>query len=164
MICGFLDKYDGKILVNNINLNNINKNKYREKISYVMQFPIFYNDSIMNNLLLVNEDKNKILTTAKKLNIYQEIIKKDKEWNTIIKKDNSNFSGGQIKRLDILRNTIKKFDLLILDEPTAGLDEINKEKVLRYIYNISKDKIIIIITHDDSEKKYCRLYDKNISM
>lgn len=78
MICGFLDKYDGKILVNNINLNNINKNKYREKISYVMQFPIFYNDSIMNNLLLVNEDKNKILTTAKKLNIYQEIIKKIK--------------------------------------------------------------------------------------
>lgn len=152
LICGFLDKYDGKILVNNINLNNINKNKYREKISYVMQFPVFYNDSIMNNLLLVNEDKNKILTTAKKLNIYQEIIKKDKEWNTIIKKDNSNFSGGQIKRLDILRNTIKKFDLLILDEPTVGLDEINKEKVLRYIYNISKDKIIIIITHDDSEK------------
>lgn len=72
-------------------------------------------------------------------------------YNKKIDSKNKNLSGGQYKMLDFIRNVNKDSSLLILDEPTAGMDRINKKILLDEIKKISINKIIIMSTHDEEE-------------
>lgn len=60
----------------------------------------------------------------------------------------NNFSGGEKKRLDILRSHFSHSPIIIYDEPTSSLDEITSKLVWDYIFNTNKNKTIICVTHD----------------
>ncbi|MDU5955831.1 MAG: ATP-binding cassette domain-containing protein, partial [Ruminococcus sp.] len=73
------------------------------------------------------------------------------KWDTLLNSGANNISGGQKKRLDIIRGIVKDTDVIIFDESTAYLD-IEKRKALFKVVNmIKKDKIIIFITHNLEE-------------
>ena len=63
-------------------------------------------------------------------------------------------SGGMKRRVSIVRALLYAGDILLLDEPTKGLDEQNKRLVIDYILTASKDKTVLWVTHDDEEAKY----------
>ena len=63
-------------------------------------------------------------------------------------------SGGQKQRIGIARALYRDKNILIFDEPTNHLDNINAENLLKILKQISKDKTIIIITHNIEHKKY----------
>lgn len=63
-------------------------------------------------------------------------------------------SGGMKRRIAILRALVVDSDVVILDEPTKGLDDVNKKIVLDYILEKTKDKILICVTHSLDEAKY----------
>ena len=60
----------------------------------------------------------------------------------------SKLSGGQRQIAWIIRTILKDNKLIILDEPTSSLDDINKIKIIKLINSLSKNKGVIIITHD----------------
>ena len=62
-------------------------------------------------------------------------------------------SGGQIQRILIARALYNKKEILIFDEPTNFLDEKNKTKILKSLKKIKKNKIIIILSHDNAVLK-----------
>lgn len=62
--------------------------------------------------------------------------------------DNS-VSGGEKKKLDILRTMLKKCDVMIFDEPTASLDSYSKNIFYNLLKKVAKDNIIIVISHDN---------------
>ena len=64
-------------------------------------------------------------------------------------------SGGQRQRISIARSLYHKKDFIIFDEPTSQLDIKNSKIILETIKNISKDKTIIIISHDKDMMRYC---------
>ena len=67
------------------------------------------------------------------------------------KKPVSEFSGGMKRRVAILRALLADFDLLIMDEPLKGLDDETKQQVIDLIKELTKEKTVIMTTHDDSE-------------
>ena len=67
------------------------------------------------------------------------------------KKPVSEYSGGMKRRVAILRALLANFDLLIMDEPLKGLDDETKETVIALIKELTKEKTVIMTTHDDSE-------------
>lgn len=140
ILSGNIDNYKGDIIIDGLNLKDINISSYRLKISYLMQFPSFYLDYFKNNLNHFSGDKY-----MKMFNVDAEI------YNKKIDSKNKNLSGGQYKMLDFIRNVNKDSSLLLLDEPTAGMDRINKKILLDEIKKISINKIIIMSTHDEEE-------------
>lgn len=65
----------------------------------------------------------------------------------------SEYSGGMKRRVAILRALLADFDLLIMDEPLKGLDDETKQQVIDLIKELTKEKTVIMTTHDDSEAK-----------
>ena len=70
-------------------------------------------------------------------------------------------SGGEIQRISFIRSIFYDSDILLLDEPTAALDQANERILFSYLQSIKKDKIIIVTTHKNQLIKY---FDKVINL
>ncbi len=78
--------------------------------------------------------------------------------NLQIRADGSNISGGQPNRLNLAQALIKDSPIMILDEPTAGVDATMSENIINYINSIKDKKTIIYITHNVNEVKNLEAY------
>ncbi|MDC5251962.1 ATP-binding cassette domain-containing protein [Acinetobacter baumannii] len=146
LITGLLNNYEGTIQVNNFELKEVNLNLFRKQTTYCSQDTIFFNDTIRNNLLYVQPDSSEIdlnnALTIVGLKDFTKIIDKN------IGERGSKISGGERQRLALARSFLKGSKFIILDEPTTGLDQENKENLIN-ILNILKEKfLILVITHD----------------
>lgn len=121
-----------------------------ELISLVPQNNLFYTDTVYNNIVFDNEVAiEKVIEICKLCYIYDDIMSMNNGFDTILSKGINNFSGGQLKRLSLARSLVQNKEILLLDEPTAGLDTENSKLVLSTLMKISKNKIVIVITHDN---------------
>ena len=73
-------------------------------------------------------------------------------YSTIINENFSNFSSGEIQKLMIIRELIRDRDVLILDEAANSLDKQSKVNFCNLLKSIKQQKIIIIVSHDDTFK------------
>ena len=71
--------------------------------------------------------------------------------------DGMKISGGQRQIVWLIRALLRDAKILILDEPTASLDKENKQNLFKTISKISKNKTVIIITHDDIDGNYKKI-------
>jgi ABC-type multidrug transport system fused ATPase/permease subunit len=136
--------YQGK------NYNDVNVKYVRKHLGYVPQQPTLFNRSIIDNILYGNNThtKNDVIEYLKSLGIHDEFQKLDKGYDTIIGKNGSKLSGGQRQLVWCLRVLLKNPDVIILDEPTASVDEKTKNILYRLLNDIMKDKTTIMISHD----------------
>ena len=74
---------------------------------------------------------------------------------------NKKYVGGEKQRIGFIRSILRDPDLILLDEPTSSLDNKNEKKIFEYLLKIKNDKIIIVSTHKESQKKY---FDKIINL
>ncbi|MCD4668373.1 MAG: ATP-binding cassette domain-containing protein, partial [Sulfurimonas sp.] len=131
----------GHILLNQVNLDNYNRNYYRDKIGYVSQESVIFEGTIKENIIF-----------DKKFNkdYYQDLIMHltiDKIDIKTLSMGGTNISGGQRQLIALARELYKNPYLLILDEFTSALDSVTEKIVMSYIHKLKKDKIIIIIAH-----------------
>ena len=156
-----MDKdYEGEIIINNKNIlkfSDIEKDKYHLNIGYIFQNPYLFNKlSVIENVKYVSLIKGKKLGIDDVLKKVDLLKYKNKKVNTL--------SGGQKQRVNIASNLISKPFMLLCDEPTGSLDSMNSEKVMEVLKEISKDILVIVVSHDlDLLKKYSDdiLYLKN---
>ncbi|MFR2767521.1 MAG: ATP-binding cassette domain-containing protein [Thomasclavelia sp.] len=129
----------------------------RNNISYTPQEDIVINDSIISNIMF-DQNTNLKLEELKKLFSRFSFerfnnVKIDELWNTMINEHGSNYSGGEIKKLMLIRTFIKNSSVIILDEPSNSLDSESKKTLIKLIEEKKDDSIIIIVTHDQDLKK-----------
>ena len=143
--------FEGEIIINNKNIlkyNDEKKDKYHLNIGYIFQNPYLFNfETVYENI------KYTSLIKGKKHNIDDILRKVDllKFKNKKVK----NLSGGQKQRVSIASNLISDPFMLLCDEPTGALDSFNSEKVMEVLKEISKDKLVIVVSHDlDLLEKY----------
>jgi len=72
-----------------------------------------------------------------------------------INESNTNTSGGEKQKIAILKVLCKNPAVMIFDEPTSALDAETAKQFLEHLHRLKKDKIIILITHDETAKGYC---------
>lgn len=155
IILGLYLPRQGKVLINNIDLNDLDLNEYREKISIVYQDFKLFAFTIAQNIMLkydiTEDDEFIIMESLKKVNLYDKIANLPKGINTIFfkefDKDGVLFSGGEIQRLALARAYAKQSDFIILGEAFSSFDVINENENFEVLTNISKGKILILITH-----------------
>ena len=68
-----------------------------------------------------------------------------------------NLSGGEIQRIGLARTLYRESEIIICDEPTTGLDDENVDAILKILSDISKEKMIILVSHEKNLEKICDL-------
>ena len=159
LITGLLKQDSGIIKINRKKIDCIDKYSYWKNIGYTFQNPHFFEDSIEKNLNIHSTyTEDEIEKVTQLLDIYDEIVKMSGSWSCVIKNDPRNMSGGQLQRLDIVRNVMKNNSLLIFDEPTSNLDEIRRKYFYDMVRNLKLGRIVIIVSHD---KEFENIADKS---
>ena len=152
IITGVYQPTEGKVVVNDTDLQELDINSYWENTGYVMQRTQFFNDTVRRNMGLLHiVSEEEMDTVAKCLDLYDEIHTLEMVWDTEIKLEPCNFSEGQMRRLDIMRNILKNSQILIFDEATANIDEKRRGRFYQLLHELSGDKIIIFSTHNLEE-------------
>lgn len=144
IIVGLLSPSKGEVLFNNKDIKVL-KQSYYDHIGYCPQMPQFYNNFTATQFMLY-------ISSLKGLNknkAYENINHLLDQVNLTEHKNKKigAFSGGMKQRLGIAQALLNNPELLILDEPTAGLDPIERIRFKNLISQISTDKIIILATH-----------------
>lgn len=137
----------GEILIDDININNINKKSYLNQISILNQDTYLFNISIRENFNLINKDIKKQEEICKFIGIDEFIKKLPKGYDTIIDENSHNISGGQKRLLSLARTLLKESKILIFDEATSSLDKDKIQNVISLFKKLRNDHTIIVITH-----------------
>ncbi len=149
----------GKIFIFGKDINEISADDLNNLITLIEQEPLFFgNMTVYENLTLGRDIPwSRIVELAKKTGI-EDLLKKLSQNRKVLMK-NSGLSGGEKKRLALLRGILKDTPIVIIDEPTAFLDKENIESILTGLKRVLKGKTVLITTHDERVKGIC---DKNL--
>lgn len=149
LIAGLDQDYEGKILFNQVKIEDIKD--YRQLvISFVYQnYQLFDYLSVKENCLFYCHLKG-IKVVEKQLQELLEIF----ELNELVNQKVKNLSGGQKQRVALIRALLCSSPIILCDEPTGALDEINRQKVYRFLKKASQRRLILIVSHDQIISKY----------
>jgi ABC-type bacteriocin transporter len=143
-----LDYKNGRIMLNNIDIKNVNKTILRNLVTYVPQEPHIFSGKVIDNLIL-GSPKNitfeEVLKATEVANIRQDIDKLPQGFETEISESGS-LSGGQRQRISLARALLSDSKILILDESTSNLDLLTEKIVVDNLMKL-KNKTIIFIAH-----------------
>ena len=149
-IIGKLEAIDGgEVIVNNTSLNKIKEKEYfRSYVSYLFQnYGLIENKSIKDNLELSFVGKN--ITSKEKIKKMLEALEQV-NLNLDINRKIFSLSGGESQRVAIAKTILKDTPIILADEPTASLDEKNRDEIMNLILKLQRNRLIIIATHDSS--------------
>ena len=143
---------EGKILIDNININDLDLTFIRENITYIGQNEELFPGSIISNLKLVSDDEEKI-TEMSKITLLDKFLKENNiDLNYVIEESGFNLSGGQKKKIILTRGLLHFKNVLILDEVFNEISPLEEEIILNNLFSKYKDKIIILISHRNNNK------------
>lgn len=139
----------GQILIGDMNVNNISLRQWRDHCGAVMQDGKIFNDTILNNIVLDDEqiDYERLKHAVETANIVSEIEQLPLGYQTIMGEQGRGLSGGQKQRILIARALYKNPQFLIFDEATNSLDTINEQKIVSALEDVFRDKTVIVVAH-----------------
>jgi ATP-binding cassette subfamily B protein len=121
----------------------------RRQISVVLQESLLFSGTIRENIAYgTNAPFEEVLRAAELANAHSFIEKMPQGYETHVGERGQTLSAGQRQRIAIARAAIRKTPILILDEPTVGLDEEGERLVQDALDHLSEGKTTILITHD----------------
>ncbi|MCS5588500.1 MAG: ABC transporter transmembrane domain-containing protein [Candidatus Thioglobus sp.] len=150
LLIRFYNPTDGKILINNKDINSFDLESFRSNFSFVDQNVRLFNDTISGNIAFGQKDRmtmDSIVDAAKISNAMEFIDKLDDKFESNIGEDGVTLSGGQRQRLSIARAIAKDSPILILDEATSALDSSTEKLVQSAINKMQQGRTTIIIAH-----------------
>lgn len=149
----------GKILIDNLNIYEYSKDVHNSNISIVNQKTFIFNMSIRANLSLIDSNKKRQIDACKRAGIHDFIMSLPDGYNTILKEDATNISGGQKQLLSLARALLTTSEILLLDEVTSSLDPNTTNKIISLLDDLKVDHTLIVITHN---KDLMKVADKLI--
>lgn len=144
----FYDIHKGNILIDNININDIDKKIIRDNIGLVLQDTYLFKGTIMENIKYGSTiDDKKVIKICEDVGASKFIEKLPNGYYTEIENDANNLSTGEKQLLSIVRCIIKDPKIIILDEATSGVDIKTEKDIYNGIQKLLKNKTSIVIAH-----------------
>ena len=139
----------GELCIGNLNIENINLRQWRDRCGSVMQEGKIFNDTILNNIVLEDDDIDyqRLKKAVKAANIADEIEALPLGYQTMMGEQGRGLSGGQKQRVLIARALYKDPDYLFFDEATNALDTVNEQKIVAALDEVFKNKTVIVVAH-----------------
>jgi subfamily B ATP-binding cassette protein MsbA len=145
----FYQTTEGKILIDNQNITDINVLSLRNQIALITQNVILFNDTVANNIAYGMDNPNRVAieNAARVANAVDFIEALPLGFDTVIGENGCLLSGGQRQRLAIARAILKDAPILIMDEATSALDTESELAIKVALQNLMRDRITLIIAH-----------------
>lgn len=149
LITKLYNRTSGNILLDNYDIDKLDRNSLRDNMSIITQNPYIFNFSIKDNLLLAKPDASidEIQEACKLACIDEYISGLEKGYDTIVGENGIILSGGQKQRLAIARALLMKTEIILLDEATSALDNETQSEIQKAIENLKGEYTILIIAH-----------------
>lgn len=160
LLLGIWKDYYGDIFINEVNIRKFNRETLLDNVAICFQKTAIFNDSIKNNIIFdQNYDEYILNKLIEKINLDGLVSELKNGINTNIN-ETKKLSGGQFQKIGILRTLYTRKPIMIFDEPTSSLDKESIDAFVNLIEEYKNDRIIFIVTHDDTLVKIAdNVYD-----
>ncbi|MBX8462194.1 iron ABC transporter ATP-binding protein FetA [Enterobacter sp. RIT637] len=149
IVASLLSPTEGTIIFDGKNITTLSPESYRQQVSYCVQTPTLFGDTVYDNLIFPwqirskNPEPDKFIADLARFGLPQD---------TLTKSINA-LSGGEKQRVSLIRNLQFLPKVLLLDEITSALDDANKRNVNEIIHRYAREQNIAVlwVTHDSNE-------------
>ena len=149
LIARFYDPNSGVVKIDGADIRRLLQKSLRQQVSFVLQETLLFRGTIWHNIAYgkPGSTRAEILRAAELANAREFIEKLPDGYNTMVGERGVTLSGGQRQRIAIARAIIRNSPILILDEPTTGLDAASEKLVFDALDRLMKDKTSVVIAH-----------------
>ena len=148
LLIGAVRPESGRVLIGGIPPGNYGDHIH-DLVGILDQKPYLFATTVENNIRLGRRDatKDEILDVVDKVGLGPYLLSLPKGLETQMEERGQRFSGGERHRIALARILLKKTPIVILDEPTVGLDPYTERDLLKTIFDVLRDKTVLLITH-----------------
>jgi ATP-binding cassette, subfamily B, bacterial MsbA len=149
LIPRFYNVSEGKISIDEQNINEVNLSSLRKEIALVSQETVLFDDTVEANIRYgrLDASKEEVLAASKNAAADEFIRELPNGYLTIVGENGVKLSGGQKQRISIARAMLKNSSIILLDEATSALDSESETKIKYAVDNLIKNRTTIIIAH-----------------
>ncbi len=150
LLLRFHDPQQGRILIDGVPIDRFTIESLRRQISVVMQESVLFAASVRENIALgvPSADREAVEEAARIANAHEFISRMPERYETQLGERGATVSGGQRQRIAIARAAIRQAPIVLLDEPSTGLDEAGAREVEAGLQRLWRGRTTILITHD----------------
>jgi ATP-binding cassette subfamily B protein len=143
------DPSQGRVLVDGHDLRGITIDSLRDQISMVMQDSILLQTSIRENILYGRRSatEEEVLAAAEAAGVTQFIDRMPNGYDTLVGPRGATLSGGERQRVAIARALVRSAPILLLDEPTTGLDASSELLVMQALKHLMRGRTTLLVSH-----------------
>ena len=143
------DPQSGTIRIDGVDIRRYKLKSLREQISFVLQETLLFHTSVWENIAYGKPDASpdQIIRAAKEANAHEFIVQLSEGYGTMVGERGVTLSGGQRQRIAIARAIVRNTPILVLDEPTTGLDSSSEQAVIEALERLMKGKTCIVVAH-----------------
>lgn len=144
------DPLEGQILIDGHDIREYKLHSLRQQISVVLQDSILFAASVKDNIAYgcLQASDQEIEQAARLANAHNFIMALPQGYDTILGERGATLSGGQRQRIAIARAAVRQAPIVILDEPTTGLDQENEHAVNEALERLTKGRTTFLISHN----------------
>jgi ATP-binding cassette subfamily C protein len=157
LLIGLIEPDAGEIAVGGTPLRGATASAWRDHVSYVVQDPYLFRDTIRRNLLWAKPQASdaEIWEALAVAGIDKFVLSLKSGLETVLGERGTLISGGERQRLCLARAVLRRPWLFVLDEATSALDVSTEAKILNRIVNLAPRPTIVMIAHRDQSLAYC---------
>lgn len=149
LIPRFYDPTSGSVRIDGHDIKELQQKSLRRHIGFVLQDTTLFHAPVWSNIAYgkPNASREEIIRAAKLANAHEFISKLPEGYDTLLGERGVNLSGGQRQRIAIARAIICDTPILILDEPSSGLDAESEKLVFEALDRLTEGKTTVVIAH-----------------
>ena len=150
MLINLYKPEEGEVLIDGVNIKNMDFQYLRDNVNYINQKTNLFDETIVYNMLYGNDhlSEDELLHKLKQYDLIDVFSDFPNGVHATAGTHGGNLSGGMQRITLLMRGILKPGKIMILDEPLTGLDGDTRLKVMDMIIAETKDKTLIVITHD----------------
>ncbi|MCX5343776.1 ABC transporter ATP-binding protein [Streptomyces atratus] len=150
LLLRFYDPDAGSVRLDSVSVDQLPLTYLRQNITLLPQDTLVLHDTIEENIGCARTDASHrdVVEAAKAADAHGFIRTLPEGYDTVISTGTSRLSGGQLQRIAIARAMLRDAPVLLLDEPTTGLDRMAAQRILAPLRRLAEGRTTIVITHD----------------
>jgi ATP-binding cassette subfamily B protein len=150
MLLRFYDPDAGAVLLDGVPLRDLPLARLREYVTLLPQETLVLHDTVRANIACgrPGASEQAIVDAAMAADAHEFILRLPDGYDTRVDPNSARLSGGQLQRLAIARAILRDAPVLVLDEPTTGLDSMAARRVVKPLRRLMAGRTTIMITHD----------------
>lgn len=157
LILRLIDPTSGSVRLDGVDLRELSLTQLRSEVAIVLQESVLFTGTIADNIRHGRPEATDgdVLRAAQLARVSEFVDRLPEGYDTVVGSRGATLSGGQRQRVAIARALLRDAAVVVLDEPTTGLDQDNADAVHEAITRLSRGRTTIVVTHDEAAARAC---------